>query len=38
MVKNTQNPEYEKGLVSVIMPAWNAEKYIGASIESVQAY
>ena len=37
MVKNIQNPEFEKGLVSVIMPAWNAEKYIGASIESVQA-
>lgn len=29
--------KFEKGLVSVIMPAWNAEKYIGRSIESVQA-
>ena len=32
-----ENRAEEKPLVSVVMPVWNAEKYIGAAIESVQA-
>lgn len=29
--------EYKEGLVSVIMPTWNSEQYVGASIKSIQA-